>query len=59
MTDEIFFFERQIPAVKPEMPAPIIEISCGKLFMQFSSFQAYFAFAHVAYLLPEEVLRLL
>ena len=54
MTEEIFFFERQIPEVKPEIPAPTIETCGDKLFMQFSSAQACFAFAHEAYLLPEE-----
>ena len=54
MTEGIFFFERQIPAVRPEIPAPTIETFGDKLFMQFSSAQACFAFAHEAYLLPEE-----
>ena len=49
MIEGIFFFERQIPAVRPEMPAPIIETFCGKLVKQFSSVQAYFASAHEAY----------
>ena len=59
MTEGIFFFERQIPAVRPEMPAPMIKTFCDKLIKQFSSFQAYFAFAHEVYLLLEEVSRLL
>ena len=59
ITEGILFLERQIPAVRPEMPAPIIEILLGKLVMLISSVQAYFAFAHGVYLLPEEVLQLL
>ena len=49
MTEGIFFFERQIPAVRPEIPAPMIETFCDKLVMQFSSVQAYSAFADEAY----------
>ena len=49
MTEGIFFFKRQIPAVKPEIPAPTIETFGDKLVMQFSSVQACFAFAHGAY----------
>ena len=55
MTEGIFFFERQIPAVRPEIPAPMIETFGDKLVMQFSSVQACFAFVHEAYLLLEEV----
>ena len=46
ITEEIFFLERQIPAVRPEMPAPMMEILLGKLAMLISSAQACFAFAH-------------
>ena len=49
MTEGIFFFKRQIPAVRPEMPAPMIETFGVKLVMQFSSVQACFAFADEAY----------
>ena len=49
MTEGIFFFERQIPTVRPEIPAPMIETFGDKLVMQFSFVQAYFAFAHEAY----------
>ena len=55
MTEGVFFFKRQIPAVRPEIPAPMIETFCDKLVMQFSSVQACFAFVHEAYLLLEEV----
>ena len=46
ITEEIFFLERQIPALSPEMPAPMMEILLGKLAMLISSVQACFAFAH-------------
>ena len=49
MTEGIFFFERQIPAVRPEIPAPTIETFGDKLVMQSLSVQACFAFAHEAY----------
>ena len=49
MTEGIFFFKRQIPAVRPEIPAPTIETFGVKLVMQFSYVQAYSAFAHEAY----------
>ena len=49
MTEGIFFFDRQIPAVKPEKHAPMIETFGGKLVMQFSSVQACLAFADEAY----------
>ena len=49
MTEGIFFLIRQIPAVRPEIPAPTIETFGDKLVMQFSSVQACFAFAHEAY----------
>ena len=49
MTEGIFFFKRQIPAVKPEIPAPTIETFGIKLVMQFSSVQACLAFADEAY----------
>ena len=49
MTEGIFFLKRQIPAVRPEIPAPMIETFGDKLVMQFSSVQACFAFAHEAY----------
>ena len=49
MTEGIFFFKRQIPAVRPEIPAPTIKTFDVKLVMQFSSVQAYFAFADEAY----------
>ncbi len=49
MTEGIFFFERQTPTVRPEIPAPTIETFGDKLVMQFSSVQACFAFAHEAY----------
>ena len=49
MTEGIFFFKSQIPAVKPEIPAPMIETFGVKLVMQFSSVQACLAFADEAY----------
>ena len=49
MTEGIFFFERQIPAVRPEIPAPTIETFGDKLVKQFPFVQACFAFAHEAY----------
>ena len=49
MTEGIFFFDMQIPAVRPEIPAPTIETFGVKLVMQFSSVQACLAFADEAY----------
>ena len=49
MTEGIFFFKRQMPAVRPEIPAPIIETFGVKLVMQFLSVQACLAFADEAY----------
>ena len=49
MTVGIFFFDRQIPAARPEIPAPTIETFGVKFVMQFSSVQACLAFADEAY----------